>query len=72
VFLGSGLGPSGRPGMTFLGKKIFSQAPAPGQALRKPQRGCLEGRTVPTQPSFNSRTRSKAGVRASLVRGYRP
>ncbi len=36
--------------------------PAPGQALRKPQRGCLEGRTVPTQPSFNSLTRSCAGT----------
>ena len=37
--------------------------PAPGQALRKPQHGCLEGRTVPTQPSFNSLTRSEAGGR---------
>ena len=31
VFLGSGLGPSDRPGMTFLGKTIFSHAPAPGR-----------------------------------------
>ncbi len=27
--------------------------PAPGQALRKPQRGCLEGRTVPPHPHPN-------------------
>ena len=46
--------------------------PAPGQALRKPQRGCLEGRTVPTQPSFNSRTRPKSGVQAPLVRCQLP
>jgi hypothetical protein len=48
-------------------EKLPQPRPAPGQALRKLQHRCLKGRTMPTQPSFNSLTRSKAGVQAPLV-----
>jgi hypothetical protein len=36
--------------------------------LRKPQSGCLEGRTAPIQPVYNFFTRSKAGIQSSTDR----
>ena len=57
--------PSALLTMTYVNdniEKLPHPRPAPGQALKKPQRGCLEGRSVPTQPSFNSLTRSCAGM----------